>query len=141
MNPLQRVGMGAICLALCIAGDNAMADVVAVVSSQNTVTALTRSQVVDLFLGKARRFPNGIVALPIDQAEGSSAREEFYKTYADKSPAQIKAYWSKILFTGRGQPPLAVANGLEMKKRIAANSAAIGYIDRSLLDASVREIP
>jgi ABC-type phosphate transport system substrate-binding protein len=141
MSLLIRLGSGCALLAASLAGSVAMADVVAVVSAQSTVTVLNKTQLVDLFLGKARRFPNGTVALPIDQAEGSPARDEFYKTFADKSPAQIKAYWSKIVFTGRGRPPPAVANGLEMKKRIAANSAAIGYIERSLLDASIREIP
>jgi ABC-type phosphate transport system substrate-binding protein len=129
-----------LCLALSVPGGSAMAEVVVVVSARNAVTALSRNQVADIFLGKTRRFPNGDPALPVDQAEGSKAREEFYLAVADKSPAQIKAYWSKIIFTGRGQPPAAVSNEAELKKRIAANPAAIGYIDRRFLDASVREV-
>jgi len=141
MSLFGRCGIGALALVLSLAVGAAKADVVAVVSSQNTVMGLNKSQVVDLFLGKVRRFPNGTLVLPIDQVEGSAARDEFYRTFGAKSPAQVKAHWSKIIFTGRGRPPLAVADGLEVKKRIAASSAAIGYIDRSLLDSSVREIP
>ena len=129
-----------ICLVLGLAGSSAMAEVVVVVSSRSTLTALSRSQVVDVFLGKTRRFPDGKVAQPIDQLEGSATRREFYMRYADKTPAQLKAYWSKIIFTGRGQPPLALASALEVKKRLAASPAAISYIDRAQLDASVREI-
>jgi hypothetical protein len=69
--------------------------------------------------------------------EGSSERDEFYAKLG-KSPAQLKAYWSKIIFTGRGQPPRTVANGIAMKARLAADPTAIGYLDTQLVDDSVR---
>jgi hypothetical protein len=53
----------------------------------------------------------------------------------------MKAYWSKIIFTGRGQPPNEVSSSAEMKKRIGENTAAIGYIELSMVDASVRVLP
>ncbi len=140
MNHRRRIRTAAICLALSLAGGSAMAEVVVVVSSRSTLTALSRSQIVDVFLGRTRRFPDGKLAQPIDQLEGSAARGEFYMRYADKTPAQLKAYWSKIIFTGRGQPPLALASAAEVKKRLAASPAAISYIDRTQLDPSVREI-
>jgi ABC-type phosphate transport system substrate-binding protein len=94
----------------------------------------------DIFLGKTSRFPNGALALPIDQAEGSAVREEFYAKMAGRSAAQMKAYWSKIIFTGRGQPPQEAANSVEMKKRLIENPAAIGYIEKNLVDSSVRVV-
>jgi ABC-type phosphate transport system substrate-binding protein len=86
------------------------------------------------------RYPDWTEAMPLDQAEGSGARNEFYARAADKSAAQIKAYWSKIIFTGRGQPPPMVSNSIEVKKRIRENPAAIGYIDRALVDETVRVV-
>jgi hypothetical protein len=56
------------------------------------------------------------------------------------SAAQIKAFWSKIIFTGRGQPPKAVANAEEAKKLVATNPNAITYIDRTMLDTSVKVV-
>jgi len=94
--------------------------------------------VTDIFLGKINRFPNGALAVPIDQAEGSPAREEFYVLYAGKSSAQVMSYWAKIIFTGRGQPPKAVASSIEVRKLLAANPQAIGYIERSAVDSSVK---
>jgi ABC-type phosphate transport system substrate-binding protein len=67
-------------------------------------------------------------------------RDRFYAQYTGKSPAQVKAHWSKIIFTGRGQPPVQAANNAEVKKMIAQNPSAIGYIDQSLVDESVRVI-
>jgi len=116
----------------------AAADVVVIVSSTSAITTLSRAQVTDIFLGKVSRFPNGAPAVPIDQEEGSPARDEFYLTYAGKSQAQVKAHWSKIIFTGRGQPPKSVANSAEVRKLIAANPEAISYIERSAVNGSVR---
>jgi len=127
-------------LALSLASGAVMADVVAVVSAKSSVTALSMSQLADIFLGKSNRFPDGAQAVPIDQAEGSAARDEFYERVAGKSAAQIKAYWSRIIFTGRGQPPPTVSSTIEMKKRIRENPAAIGYLDRSMVDDSVRVV-
>jgi ABC-type phosphate transport system substrate-binding protein len=140
MTLLNRVGLGAVGLTLSLAAAPARADVVAVVSAKSAVTTLSKNQMADIFLGKALRFPNGVQAVPIDQADGSAARDEFYAKLADKSAAQLKAYWSKIIFTGRGQPPLAVANSDEMKKRLIQNPAAIGYIESSRVDDTVRVV-
>jgi ABC-type phosphate transport system substrate-binding protein len=137
---ISRIGWVAIGLALCLSGAVVKADVVAVVSAKSPITSLSMSQVADIFSGKASRFPNGVQALPIDQAEGSAIRDEFYSKVVGKNAAQIKAYWSKIIFTGRGQPPPIVSNNIEMKKRISDNPAAIGYIDRSLVDESVKVV-
>ena len=125
--------------ALLAAGAAARAeDVVPVVSAKSAITSLNTAQVADIFLGKTNRFPDGTVAVPIDLSEEAPERERFYAQYTGKSPAQVKAYWSKIIFTGRGQPPRQAASGREMRKLVAENPNAIGYIDPSLVDASVR---
>jgi ABC-type phosphate transport system substrate-binding protein len=132
-----------ILLALVAAGTTAASspEVVAVVSAKSAVTALNAGQVADIFLGKTRRFPDGTQAVPIDLNEDSPARERFYAQFTGKSPAQVKAHWSKIIFTGRGQPPRQASNSSEAKKMIADNPNAIGYIDGSAVDGSVRVLP
>ena len=140
MTLMKCVGPGAVGLALSLVATPAMADVVAVVSAKSAVTVLSRNQLADIFLGKASRFPNGVPAVPIDQADGSVARDEFYAKLDGKSASQLKAYWSKIIFTGRGQPPPVVANSNEMKRRLIGNPAAIGYIESNLVDDTVRVV-
>jgi ABC-type phosphate transport system substrate-binding protein len=127
-------------LALCLAVVSARADVVAVVSSRSAVTSLSRAQVADIFLGKASRFPDGTAATPLDQAEGSAVHVEFYQKIAGKTAALMRVYWSKIIFTGRGEPPPTVADGEELKKRLRVDPAAIGYIERSQVDETVRVV-
>jgi ABC-type phosphate transport system substrate-binding protein len=137
---MKRIGFIIIGLSLSLGSVGALADVVAVVAANNPVTTLTRSQVADIFMGKMIRFPNGREVVPVDQVENSAEREEFYLKFAGKSPAQIKAFWSKIIFTGRGQPPPEVSNDNEVKKFIAKHPDAIGYIERKRVDGSVKVV-
>jgi ABC-type phosphate transport system substrate-binding protein len=138
----------ALCRAVVIAGAwfglgggiAVAADVVAVVSVKSPVAVLTKAQVADIFLGKADHYPDGSRAVPIDMAEGSPARDDFYIKYAGKSPAQVKAHWSKIIFTGRGRPPVEAANPAELKKRLAENTGAIGYIEPSRVDVTLKPV-
>ena len=115
-------------------------DVVPVVSAQSPIRALNMSQLADIFLGKTSRFPDGSYAVPIDLAEESPLRDKFYAQFTGKSPAQVRAHWSKIIFTGRGQPPQQLDSIEQAKRAIADNPHAIGYIDRKLVDDSVRII-
>ena len=141
MSLLNRKGFLAIALALALGTGSAVADMVAVVSANNPVTTLSKNQVMAIFLGATTRFPDGRRAVPIDQREGSAARNAFYLKFAGKSPAQIKAHWSKIIFTGRGQPPREVANSAEVKQYLAQHPEAIGYIDHTQVDDSVKVVP
>jgi ABC-type phosphate transport system substrate-binding protein len=138
---MDRIASIIVGLAASLIASGVAAEVVAVVSAQNPVATLSKDQAVDIFLGKSSRFPDGTPAVPIDQVEGSAARDEFYQKFAGKSPAQVKAHWSKIIFTGRGRPPMDVANGSEVKKRIVDNPNAIGYITAEMVDKSVKVLP
>lgn len=140
MSFLNRIEMSALGTALFFMAGCAMADVVVVVSPSSSVTAMSQNQVSDIFLGKASRFPNGDRAVPLDLEEGSDERDQFYMKYAGKSPAQVRAHWSKIVFTGKGLPPKEVLHSQEIKKLIAENHNLIGYMDRSMVDAKVKVV-
>jgi hypothetical protein len=127
-------------LVAALAAVQARADVVVIVSAKSNVAVLSQYQAVEIFLGKSLTFPGGLHAVPLDQPEGSPVREEFYLKTAGKAPPQMMAYWSKMIFTGQGQPPPEVGDGLAVRNRVAANPNAVGYIERSQLDASVRAV-
>jgi ABC-type phosphate transport system substrate-binding protein len=118
----------------------AQAEVVVVVSSKSSVTSLTEEQTAKIFLGKVANFPNDRPAIPIDQPEGSAIREDFYSKVAHKNASQLTAYWAKIIFTGEGSPPKMLASDLAVRKAVANNPNAIGYIDKSAVNKSVRVV-
>jgi ABC-type phosphate transport system substrate-binding protein len=106
------------------------ADIVVVGNPQGAI--LTRDQILDVYLGKSE------MAKPFDQSESATIRTDFYKRAVGKEPTQIKAIWARIMFTGKGQPPKEVADSEAVKKAVAGDPKAIGYIDKSSVDASVR---
>src|SRR3984893_7937959 len=138
MRLLNPIGLALLVMAQSATGTVAKADVVTVVSAKSAITSLSKNQAADIFLGRSNHFPDGARAVPLDLPEGSAVRDEFYERVAGKSPPQLKAHWSKIIFTGRGQPPKMVENSAQLKKLLAANLSAIGYIDAAEVDPSVR---
>ena len=118
----------------------ASAEVVVVVSAKSTVSGLSDNQVANIFLGKASRLPNGDRAVPVDQSDGTRTRDEFYQKLVGKSPAQVKAHWSKAIFTGKGQPPKEVGDSKATRRAVAGNPDFIGYIDSSAIDQSVKAV-
>jgi ABC-type phosphate transport system substrate-binding protein len=133
--------LAAALLAGALAGAPACAaDLVVIVSARNPVATLRADQVAAIFLGQAVRFPDGAEAVPYDLRLGTSARDEFYARVTNKTPALVKAHWSKIVFTGRGQPPAELPDSAAVRRKVAADPEAIGYIERSALDPSVRPV-
>ena len=127
-------------LALSLSCGAVVADVVAVVSANSALTELSKNQIANLFLGNTSMQVDGGPVVPIDMTVGTSLRDEFYTSYAGKSPAQIRSHWSKLIFTGRGQPPKEAASSRDLKKLIADNPRAIGYLDPGMIDTSVRAL-
>src|SRR5438067_2101641 len=97
------------------------ADLVVVVSARSQVTALRPDQVAAIFLGQAPRFPDGAEAVPLDQPLGSPLRDAFYARVTGKTPTLLKAYWSKMVFTGRGQPPGEAPDNAAVRRQVADN--------------------
>ncbi len=95
---------------------------------------LTKDQVADLFLGKSQAFT------PIDQAESSATYAEFYKKATGRDPAQVKSTWSRLVFSGKGQAPKQLADSAAVKKAVAADPKAVGYIEKSAVDATVKAV-
>lgn len=112
----------------------AMAEVVVVVNPKAAESTMSKEQVAQFFLGKSTAMT------PIDQAESSPLRAEFYKKVADKDATQAKALWSKLVFTGKATMPKEVADNAAVKAAVAANPKAIGYIDKSAVDGSVKVV-
>lgn len=115
-------------------------DMVVIVSARSQVQSLRPEQVADIFLGQSGHFPDGGEAVALDQGVGSPLRNAFYARVTSKSPALVKAYWTKMIFTGRGKPPRELPDSATVRKEVAANPALIGYIERVALDASVRPV-
>jgi ABC-type phosphate transport system substrate-binding protein len=109
-------------------------DIVVIVNPQNPATRMHTEQAAQFFLGKSTMFT------PVDLPESSAVRNEFYKKVTDKDASQVKAIWSKLVFTGKATMPKEYHSAAEVKKAVAGDVNAIGYIEKSAVDSSVKVI-
>jgi ABC-type phosphate transport system substrate-binding protein len=114
----------------CAAGCAGAADLVVI--GHPGAAALTKDQVAELFLGKGQGLT------PLDQSDGSSIYAEFYRKATGRDVAQVKATWARVVFSGKGQAPRQLPDSAAVKKAVAADTHAIGYIEKGAVDASVK---
>lgn len=115
---------------LLVAGAYADSDVVVIVNP--AASSLTKEQVSDLYLGKNRSFK------PVDLPNSAPVKAEFYQKVTQHDLAQVKATWARLLFTGQAQAPKELADAAAVKKAVAADAKAVGYISKSEVDSSVK---
>ncbi|WP_298934317.1 hypothetical protein [uncultured Ramlibacter sp.] len=126
--------------ALLAAAGLAQAQVAVIVNPKSPNASMTADQVASVYLGKSNSLPNGAAAAAVDQPESAAIREQFYSKVTGKQAAQVKAAWSRLVFSGKGTPPKELASTADIKKYVAATPDAIAYIEKSAVDASVKVV-
>lgn len=114
-----------------------LADVVVIVHPDNTST-FDEKTIKKIFLGKTKAFNNGRVAILLSPKSESPARHSFNKLALGKTEGQVNAYWSKMMFTGKGVPPQEMGSANEIISAVAANRDAISFIDASAATGAVK---
>jgi len=127
---LMKVGL----LMAAVLASSANAEVVVVVNPQHAAASMSADQVADVFLGKSTSLS------PVDLPESSSVRGEFYQKVTGKDAAQVKAVWTRLIFTGKATPPKEVASSADVKKAVASDPKAIGYMEKGAVDSSVKVV-
>ena len=128
-----------ITLLLATSTQLAFAEVIVVVNKDNA-SALTNSDIKRIFLGKMKSYPSGGTILAVNHSANSDTRKTFDKAALGKSASQIKAYWSKLVFSGKGNPPKELPSDAEVIKLVSQNPAVIGYIDSASTSDSVKVV-
>jgi len=126
--------------AFALATAGASAQVAVVVGPKSPVGTMTADQVSAIFLGKSSALPTGNTAVLADLPDASPTHDLFYTKVTGKSSAQVKAAWSRLVFSGKATPPKELGNAADVKKFVAANPDAIGYIEKSAVDSSIKVV-
>lgn len=113
------------------------AELVVVTSNQSTITELTKSEVRQIFSGQSRQIGGNRVQ-PLDLPSSSNFRETFYRELMGRSPEQMRAYWTRLIFTGQGQPPREVSGAQEMSALLNSSAEFIGYLPASEVGSNMK---
>ena len=126
--------------ALALGAGVANAEVVVIVNPKNAAASLSQEQISALYLGNSTTFPDGSTAALADQPEAAGIRGDFYQKATGRSSAQAKATWARLTFTGKATPPKELKSDAEVKAWVASDPKAIGYVDSSAVDGSVKAV-
>lgn len=136
MHPIRMLLLGLWLLYAQVAG----ADLAVIVNPASRVEHLSRHQVIDIFLGRYRRLPSGLAAMPIDLRADAPEREQFYLLLVKKSLPEMNSYWARLVFSGDSTPPFQVADARTALDLVAGNPNAIAYIDSAAVDGRVKVV-
>ena len=110
-----------------------------IVNPASDVTALTRDQVIDIYMGRLRQLPSGAAAQPIDLAD-TVERRLFYQRLIHWTLAEVGSYWARLVFSGQANPPYQAPDARKAVELVAQNPDAIAYVDRSAVTKQVRVV-
>lgn len=103
-----------------------------------TVQALNAEQVSQLYLGRGVTLPDGSRVVVLDMEEGAPQRTEFSERVLGKTEQQLRSYWTRMIFTGKGQPPRTIGSVAEMLRAVAVTPGAVGYVDSNEVSGKVK---
>ncbi len=117
------------------------AELVVVANPAAKLEQLSREELVNLYMGRVRRLPNGTPVYPVDLArEGGAEKADFYQRLLGRDLAEIRAYWVRLTFSGQASPPLQATSSEQVLDFVRRNPGAIGYVERSKVDPRVRVV-
>lgn len=115
----------------------ASAEVAIIVHPDSGLTEASKTEVVNIFLSKSKSL-RGKKLTPYDLSKGQATRDMFYQNVVRKNESQLKAYWSRLIFTGKGLPPTAYESEQDIIDTVADDASAIGYVSSENVNGSVK---
>jgi len=111
----------------------------AIVVHPERAAALDIEDVARIYLRKRRFWGDGTPIVALNREPGTAARVAFSRRVLHADPPRLQAYWDQQYFAGIF-PPSVLSSGAAVKRYVAADRAAIGYIEWSEVDDSVRVV-
>lgn len=116
----------------------AHAETVIIVNAGNANASMSLSELRKIYLGKATTFPDGSEVTPVNLPDTSGTRTDFDTNMLGKDPNKMKAYWSMMMFSGKGTPPKQVADDAEAVAFVGSTPGGIGYVDSGSVSGAVK---
>ncbi len=107
-----------------------------VVAKDSPVAVATAEDAKKVFLG--RETSSGGKTLVLIYQKNAAIRSDFETKVLGKTGADLTAYWTKLIFSGKAVAPAEVADDAAVKAKLKGNPAAIGYVSDAAIDDSVK---
>ncbi len=114
------------------------AEMAVIVNKDNPLKAMNKADLSLIYFGKKKMFESGDVIVPIDTAPDKPARQDFFANILRKDEESYRLYWVRMIFSGKGQPPLAFKTEEEAVRFVASNKGGIAFVDSSQITGDVK---
>jgi ABC-type phosphate transport system substrate-binding protein len=112
-----------------------------VVNASNSVHSISVNDLSKIFLKRTTTWSSGQPVVPVDLSDTSSVRAAFSNAVHGRSVSAILAYWQRMIFSGRGVPPVQMASDRDVLAYVRAHPDAVGYVrNGTALGADVRTL-
>lgn len=119
----------------------ASAQLAVIVNPENPLIDLSIEDVRRIFMGRLKLFPESSWKTePVDLPDTHEAYASFYRAAAKVDVARLQRLRAAYLFSGAGTLPATLPDAAAVIRHVAATPAAIGYVDASLVNRSVKVV-
>ena len=77
-----------------------------IVHPANRIEAVDREFLSNAYLKKVATWRNDLTIRPVQLSRRFPQRDQFTREVLRKSPSQLRSYWNRQIFSGKGVPPL-----------------------------------
>lgn len=113
---------------------------VVIINPQSHLSNLTRSQVINIYMGRQKKLTDKYFALPLDLNNSNKFKKKFYKVLLNKELPEINSYWARLIFSGQGSPPRQMDSYDDIRHTVLNNLGAIGYLPESELTNKLKRV-
>ena len=107
--------------------------------SELPVDTLTVDELKNIFKGKMALWDNK-QKINFVLLQGGRFHDHFIRRYIRKTPRQYNRYWQRLVFSGRGYPPVTFGSEKEVLAYVESTPGSIGYIKERKLKKTVKII-
>jgi len=113
---------------------------VIVVNPGNMQTLLTKEELSDLLLKRKAQWNDGTPVEPVDLPPSSRLRQSLSEEVHGRSAENIASFWKQQIFSGKGVPPVEVADEAAVVSYVREHAGGIGYVSPSTSLQGVKAI-
>ena len=114
--------------------------VVVVNAATNLPSLLSKNALGAIFGMRLRKWSDGVPIKVYVLPDDNPTHIAFSKYVLNVFPYQLRSAWDRLVFSGTGEEPVMLKSEQQMRSVVGSTPGAIGYLSRSMIDDSVKEI-
>lgn len=115
-------------------------EIVVIANKAVPANSISRAELRPIFQTKKDTWPDGTSAHPFNLPENNGVRQAFDAAVFGLDPDRVARYWIDRKIRGGERPPQVVPSSALMVRLVSKTAGALGYVEASALDPSVKVV-